>query len=59
MLILETKGRLDEEARAKHFSAQEWTQAVNAHGGFGSWYFEVASSPRAIHDILLKYASTS
>ncbi len=36
-LVLETKGQDTEQDRVKRRYLDEWTQAVNAHGGFGRW----------------------
>jgi len=33
---------------------EEWTQAVNAHGGFGQWRSAVAHHPGEIRDILIQ-----
>ncbi|RMG22524.1 MAG: type III restriction endonuclease subunit R, partial [Armatimonadetes bacterium] len=52
MLVLETKGKQTDETRAKHAAMQEWVEAVNTHGGFGTWRFAVAAQPADIHDIL-------
>ncbi len=52
MLVLETKGKQTDETRAKHAAMQEWVEAVNTHGGFGTWRFAVATQPADIHDIL-------
>lgn len=54
MLVLETKGQDTEQDRVKRHYLDEWTQAVNAHGGFGRWRWAVANEPGAIRDILIK-----
>jgi type III restriction enzyme len=36
MLILETKGQETEQDKVKRRYLDEWTEAVNAHGGFGT-----------------------
>ena len=51
-LIIETKGRQDDETRAKHRAMEEWAAAVAADGRYGRWRFAVADRPRAILDIL-------
>jgi type III restriction enzyme len=53
MLVVETKGQDDEENRVKRRYLNEWTQAVNAHGGFGHWRWAVALHPGEIRDILI------
>ena len=53
MLVVETKGQNNEQAKAKHRYLIEWVQAVNAHGGFGYWDCQMAENPGQIRDILL------
>ncbi len=55
MLILETKGQDTEQDRVKRRYLEEWTQAVNAHGGFGRWHCAVAHRPGKISDILMQH----
>ena len=50
-LVLETKGQDTEQAQVKRRYLEEWTQAVNAHGGFGRWRWAVAGNPGEIRDI--------
>jgi type III restriction enzyme len=59
MLVLETKGQDTEQDKVKRRYLDEWTQAVNAHGGFGRWRREVANNPGEIRDILLKAAEAT
>jgi len=54
MLVLETKGQDTEQDRVKRRYMDEWTQAVNAHGGFGRWRWAVAHHPGEIQDILMQ-----
>ncbi len=42
MLVLEVKGRDDEQSKTKHRFLEEWVRAVNAHGGFGCWCADVS-----------------
>jgi type III restriction enzyme len=51
-LILETKGRDDDQNRSKRAFLQEWVEAVNADGRFGRWRAGVSFQPGDIHDIL-------
>jgi len=53
MLVLETKGKNDEEAKAKTRYLDEWIEAVNAHGGFGTWHAAVTRHPGEIRDVLM------
>jgi type III restriction enzyme len=52
MLVLETKGENDEQAKVKLRFLEEWTDAINAHGGFGHWRSAVADRPAHIRDLL-------
>lgn len=54
LLVLETKGQDPEQDKVKRLYLDEWTQAVNAQGGFGRWRCAVAKAPGEIRDILIK-----
>ncbi|MEZ0328699.1 MAG: BPTD_3080 family restriction endonuclease [Dissulfuribacterales bacterium] len=54
-LVLETKGQDTEQDKVKRRYLDEWTQAVNAHGGFGHWRWAVAQQPGEIRDLLMQY----
>jgi type III restriction enzyme len=54
MLVLETKGQDTEQDRVKGRYLDEWTQAVNAHGGFGHWRSAVARHPGEMRDLLVQ-----
>ena len=54
--MLETKGRDTEQDRTKRRFLDEWVQAVNAHGGFGRWAWDVSKAPDDIADILAQHA---
>lgn len=58
ILVLETKGQDTEQDKVKRLYLDEWTQAVNAHGGFGRWRGAVAKEPGEIWDILIKHDAT-
>ena len=58
MLVLETKGRDSDQDRTKRRFLDEWTRAINAHGGFGHWSWDVSSDPGDIQDILARHART-
>ncbi len=58
MLVLETKGEDTEQDRVKRSYLDEWTKAVNTHGGFGRWRWAVALHPGEIKDILLKHSGS-
>ena len=57
MLVLETKGQDDEQNQTKRRFLDEWVTAVNAHGGFGRWAWDVAQAPGEIQGILARHAS--
>ena len=52
-LILEVKGQDSEQNKAKRAAMRTWVQAVNEHGGFGSWCFDVVFDPAKIRDVVL------
>lgn len=58
MLVLETKGRDGEQDRTKLRFLDEWVKAVNAHGGFGHWSWDVSMEPGEIHEILTRHSRT-
>ncbi|WP_420615092.1 BPTD_3080 family restriction endonuclease [Candidatus Palauibacter sp.] len=55
MLVLETKGQDTDRDRTKRRFLAEWIEAVNAHGGFGRWSYDVSLSPGDIHGILARH----
>jgi type III restriction enzyme len=54
-LVLEIKGEDSEQNRAKRSALDAWVKGVNAKGGFGSWYWDVAFQPAQIQDIVHKH----
>ncbi|NLI12963.1 BPTD_3080 family restriction endonuclease [Pelotomaculum propionicicum] len=56
MLVLEVKGREDEQSKTKRKFLNEWVQAVNAHGGFGRWYADVSYSIGDLKGIIERYS---
>ena len=58
MLVLETKGQDSEQDRTKRQFLDEWINAINAHGGFGRWSWDVSKAPGDIRDILAKHSRT-
>ena len=58
MLVLETKGQDTERDRVKRQYLEEWTRAVNTHGGFGRWHWAVVKHPGEIRDVLIRYDET-
>ena len=59
LLVLETKGQPDEQSRSKRRALEQWTHAVNQHGGFGLWAADVSNNPMDIKDILAKHQSAA
>ena len=57
MLILEVKGEESDETKAKHAFMQEWIDAVNADGGFGTWAFAVSTDPDDLRTVLERFAT--
>jgi type III restriction enzyme len=55
MIVLETKGKETEQDKVKRRYLDEWTQAVNTHGGFGQWHAAVVQNPGEIRDVLMVY----
>jgi type III restriction enzyme len=45
MLVLEIKGQDTQQNRTKRGFLDEWTKAVNSHGGFGRWTWDVSFDP--------------
>lgn len=57
MLVLEVKGQDNEENKAKRSSLNEWVKAVNQHGGFGKWAWDVSLTPSDIFEKLEHHGS--
>ena len=47
-VVLEVKGYIDNQTRAKHDAAARWVMAANNWGELGHWKFEVVKDPVAI-----------
>ena len=56
MLVLETKGQRDTQSDSKRRALEQWTRAVNQHGGFGRWCSDISYNPRDVRSILAKRA---
>ena len=59
MLVLETKGQIDDQSRTKRDFLKEWTKAVNQHGGFGQWESAMSQHPAEVKGILARIATAS
>ncbi len=51
-LILEVKGKDDQQNRTKREFLDEWVRAINAHGGFGRWHWDVSRNPADVGGIV-------
>ena len=57
-LVLETKGRDSERDQIKRRFLDEWVRAVNKHGGFGRWSWDVSTTPSDVSDILARHSGS-
>jgi type III restriction enzyme len=55
-LVIEVKGQDSEENQAKWAALEEWIKAINYHGGFGQWVWDISWRPKDIVDIIIKYS---
>ncbi|MGB2985501.1 MAG: hypothetical protein WBE26_06420 [Phycisphaerae bacterium] len=55
MLVLEVKGQDSQQNRTKREFLSEWVKAVNAHGGFGKWAWDVSFDTADIAGILERH----
>ncbi len=53
-LILETKGKDTRKDKTKRKFLDEWVQAVNTHGRFGKWTWDVSFNPADVDGIINK-----
>jgi type III restriction enzyme len=56
-LVLEVKGQDTEQEKTKRAFLAEWVTAVNEHGGFGTWSWDVSKTPADVKDIIARHAS--
>ncbi len=59
MLVLEVKGQDTQKDRTKRQFLDEWVKAVNQHGGFGQWAWDISFNTSDILDILHKHVNSS
>lgn len=52
LLVLEVKGQDSQQNKTKREFLAEWVQAVNRHGGFGEWSWDVSRNPKDLINIL-------
>jgi type III restriction enzyme len=55
-LVLEVKGEDTDRDRTKRNFLAEWVTAVNEHGGFGPWSWDVSKTPGDVKDIIARHA---
>lgn len=55
-LILETKGQDRDKDKTKRNFLELWVKAINAHGGFGKWHWDVSFDPGDLNQILARFA---
>jgi type III restriction enzyme len=53
-MVLETKGVDSQQNKTKREYLNEWINAVNNHGGFGKWHWDVSFDPSDIKSLILK-----
>lgn len=53
-LLLETKGKDNEQNKTKRTYINEWCRTVNLHGGFGKWRWAVSYDPNDLPKMLEK-----
>ncbi|MCS6824906.1 MAG: type III restriction endonuclease subunit R, partial [Cytophagaceae bacterium] len=51
-LVIETKGKDDDQNKTKRTYLDEWCKAVNAHGGFGKWKWAVSFDPNDLKKVI-------
>lgn len=56
MLVLEVKGKDDQQNKVKREYLNEWVQAVNSDGRFNRWCWDVSFGPSDIQDIIEKHS---
>ena len=55
-LVLEVKGMVDEQERAKFAAAERWVRAINYWGKMGRWEFLVCKDPNSLRPQLEHFA---
>ena len=56
MLVLEVKGKDDQQNKTKREFLDQWIKAVNNDGRFGEWYWDVSFRTSDIEDKLKKHS---
>jgi type III restriction enzyme len=58
-VVLEIKGFVDDQTRAKHAAAKQWVSAVNNWGELGHWEFHVCLDPQRLESGLVALSRPS
>ena len=58
MLVLEIKGKDDDQNRTKRKYLAEWVDVVNQDGRYGTWVWDVAFHPAEVRGIITKHSKT-
>ena len=57
-LVLEIKGKDDDQNREKRRYLEEWVDVVNEDGGYSTWTWDVAFHPSEVRGIIAKHAKS-
>ena len=57
LLVLEIKGSDSPQNQAKRDVLDKWVMAVNEHGGFGRWAWDVVFEPGGLQDCMIRHSS--
>ena len=59
MLVLEVKGKDDQQNKTKREFLDQWIKAVNNDGRFGEWCWDVSFRTSDIEDKIKKHSKES
>ncbi len=59
MLVLEVKGQDTQQNKTKREFLAEWVKAVNEHGGFGKWAWDVSFDTSDLPELLEKHMNST
>jgi type III restriction enzyme len=55
MLVLETKGQVNQQVKEKRRALEEWVKAVNETGEFGEWCSDTSYNVADVDGIVAKW----
>ncbi len=58
-LVLEVKGKDDDQNKQKRRSLDDWVAAVNDNGNYGTWVWDVAFHPSDVRTIIDKHVTSN